>query len=46
VPADLVERYEELTDREDGRVAYAVKHAELVGLALRVAHRRNVYRQL
>lgn len=30
----------------DYRVVYAIKDAELVVLALRVAHRRNVYRNL
>lgn len=30
----------------DYRVVYAIKDAELVVLALRVAHRRDVYRKL
>ncbi len=30
----------------DYRVVYAIKDAELIVLALRVAHRRDVYRNL
>ncbi len=44
----LVERYEDLWQIRvgDNRVVYTIRDAELVVVALRIAHRSGVYRSL